>query len=34
MFGWMWSILGAIVGTVVGVTGAVIGTWNGSSVKL
>jgi len=29
MLDWIWGIVGAIVGTVVGIAGATIGVWNG-----
>ena len=32
MIGWMWGVVGAIAGTVLGVTGAVLGAWNGRRI--
>lgn len=32
MIGWMWGVVGAIVGTALGTAGAVLGVWNGRRI--
>ena len=32
MLGWMWGVVGAVVGMVLGVTGAAVGVYNGKRI--